>query len=488
MGVEDYNKKKLERLREHKIAFDQEAMWAAMQKKKKKRGAFFFFTMALVALAIVFFAYLHFFTKGESGNTKLDNTDRIELSDKTNIDLGDGKIINLEDDVDAEVNADTRRSADLSNIDEANEKNQSNLINNDQNSKNRTSPINQKNSASSRQEIKRQLSSNYDSNTKNNAPESVNRSTNTKHSNNQEITFETKSKSTGTVLNNQSKINTINQVSRSEERNNKLENIKLERLINIQPLKIYEFPYLESLKNISIDLNDLEVTPPTITDVIKSPKSRFHISVYGGVGYLLRQSSLLEQAIFEPNNETLEEVSVGLELKYQLSPSFFVRAGVEYWQATERKEETSYSIQNIKDLEIPPTGFTEGDNGIIITTGYSKIHTIYQSYNIPILLGWNTNNNRWNIFAEAGFLYNFKAERKRNEESFVATEEEIYTIGTRSQISPLAGIGLSFSLTNRYEIFVRANWRGSQFVTIEETRESLKFGAIRTQLGVRIGF
>ncbi len=111
---------------------------------------------------------------------------------------------------------------------------------------------------------------------------------------------------------------------------------------------------------------------------------------------------------------------------------------------------------------------------------------MYRSYNIPIVLGWNTNNAKWNVFIEVGLLYNFKTERKRDE-SIVSTETNRYRIGSRNQISPIVGIGLSYSPTNKIELFARSNWRGSQFVTLVETLESLKFGAIRTQFGVRVG-
>jgi len=269
-------------------------------------------------------------------------------------------------------------------------------------------------------------------------------------------------------------------LSKSTEKNS------LDRQIDIHALKIYEFPFLESLNKSQIDLNDLDVTPTAIIETIKVPKSRFQIGIYGGVGYLFRQTSLEIGASSEPNLETLEEISGGLELKYQLNPRFYIHSGIAYWQATERKETFFSSIQNIQDLETPPTGFTSADNGIILTNEYSKIHTIYQSYNIPMVLGWNTNNAYWNVFAEGGILYNFHTQRRRDE-SLITTENDLYNIGNRSQITPLFGIGASYRTSNRVELFVKSNWRGSQFVTNRETRESLQFGAIRAQIGVRIG-
>ena len=461
MGVEDYNKQQLARLREHKIAFDQEAMWAAMQKKKKRRGALYFFTMALVALAIVFFTYCTFtekigenswFNKENISEEKLLNLSTLEnerngredVSEITNLTLDDNKAENEVSQIE-----DSGVDADLGTRESVN-KSQSSTGDNIQRKKT--------NDLKSRDPLKRKLANTYDSNTEASSSTKIR----TSESENQDIKAKT-SEITKTINNSNIKTSISN----------------TDKTISIAPLQIFEFPFLKSLRK--IDLDKLEMTAPVITEVIKEPKSRLHIGAYGGAGYLFRQSSI-ENDTSRQNSKTLEEISIGLELKYQLTPNFFVRSGVEYWHATERKETSSYTIMNTNELET----FVPGEEGIIITNKYSKIHTIYQSYNIPAVLGWNTNNDNWNLFAEAGVLYNFRVDR-RKEESFATTEVNQFGIGSQNQISPIAGIGISFSPTNKIELFARSNWRGSQFVTDNESRESLKYGALRTQLGVRIG-
>lgn len=473
MGVEDYNKKKLERLREHKIAFDQEAMWAAMQKKKKRRGAFFFFTMALVALAIVFFTWCLF------SSYNGENTSVSKLSNKTNLE-NEGRTVDKSGEI-ANLDSDENKISDIS-------KTELNASNDSNESKEAT--INPKgsfsdtdNNVNTREVVKRNLAKVYESKSDDGISKSVNRSTNTQDQSSQTGDVVLTTTDAESMSDNQvSQVSNIVSTQKSEDegRSKKSENSTLGNLINIQPLKIYEFPYLESLEDFPIDLNELEMKAPLITEVIKEPKSRFHIGAYGGAGYLFRQATIENQAI-ELESDLLEEVSVGLELKYQLAPNFFVRSGIEYWHATERQEASTYSIMNTNDLDT----FTPGmEEGIIIKTSSSKIYTIYQSYNIPLVLGWNTNNDKWNVSVEAGLLYNFKTGRKRDE-SLVSTDR--YQVGSRNQISPIAGIGLSFSPTNKVELFARSNWRGNQFVTLTETRASLNFAAIRTQLGVRIG-
>jgi hypothetical protein len=462
MGVEDYNKEKLERLREHKIAFDQEAMWAAMQKKKKRRGAFFFFTMALVALAIVFFTYCLFSRfNGENSKFNVENISKTELSNITNI-KNEERIVDNANEI-GNIEGDINDHSNLTKPDLEDSNDHSDSI--DASIKNQVSGEYKTDSAHSNENEKSIVSNIEDT-----------KSTEISHLNNQtnlHLTTNENSK-TGNVVNNQ---NTGQEIESNKQINNNLENF-----ISIQPLKVFEFPYLESLKDQPIDF-DLEITPLLITEVITKPKSRFHIGVYGGIGYLFRKTTLENEAL-ELENETLEEVSIGLELKYQLAPNFFVRSGLEYWHATERRETSTFSISNAMDQTVIIVG---EEKGIIITTSYSKIHTMYRSYNIPIVLGWNTNNAKWNVFIEAGLLYNFKTDSKRDE-SLVNNEIDIYNVGSRNQISPIMGIGFSFSPSNKVELFARSNWRGNQSVTISETPETLKFGAIRTQLGMRIGF
>ncbi len=480
MGVEDYNKQQLERLREHKIAFDQEAMWAAMQKKKKRRGALYFFTMALVALAIVFFTcFLFSRYNGENSNYSGENSrydgENSSYNGENSSNIGENiseeKLSNLSKNENekksseiTKVNLDDNKVDTLeSTLEDSSKNNESKASTTKfQSSINENIDIKKADNFSSRSSLKRTLANIYDSNIEDRITSTVGRFSESQNQNsNTQLPEITK------ALNN----------SNIESSKSNPDN-----LISIRPLKIHEFPFLESLRDLKIDLSEPDMTPPSITEVIKEPKSRFHIGAYGGVGYLFRQySNGVDTSSL--NSETLEEVSIGLELKYQLTPNFFVRSGVEYWHATERQENSSYSIINTNDLESFVPGMEEG---IQITTTYSKVHSIYQSYNIPVVLGWNTNNDKWNLFAEAGLLYNFKTERRRDE-TLVSPEENIFEVGSQNQISPIAGIGMSFSLTNKFELFARTNWRGSQNVTLNESQQTLKYGAIRTQLGVRIG-
>ncbi|MFT4533808.1 MAG: hypothetical protein ACJA1A_000383 [Saprospiraceae bacterium] len=481
MGVEDYNKKQLERLREHKIAFDQEAMWVAMQKKKKRRGAFFFFTMALVALAIVFFSWI-IFSKYNAKNTRnnKENTSENKLSNKTNFEnerkILDslGKITNLDSD---ENKIPSNPKADLDSSNDSNESKAGAATT-------KGSLSETDNSATKRDRTKRSLANVNVSTSNSSALKSVNRSTNTQNESSPSGDLALTTTDANSKSNSQSsQISNIAKTPKSEERRvHKHVKSTFDDLINIQPLKIYEFPYLESLEELFIDLDELAMKAPLVIEVIKKPKSRFHIGAYGGAGYLFRQAAI-ENEMLELDNELLEEVSAGLELKYQLTPNFFVRSGLEYWHATERDKNSTFSITNAMDISNSIVGM---EQGIVIKTTSSKIFTIYQSYNIPVIFGWNTNNDKWNVFAEAGLIYNFKMERRRDE-SLVNIESERFRIGSQNQISPIAGIGLSFSPSNKVELFARSNWRGGQFVTLNETSASLKFGAIRTQIGVRIG-
>ena len=456
MGVEDYNKKQLERLKEHKIAFDQEAMWAAMQKKKKRRGAFFFFTMALVALAIVFFIWC-LFCYSNSPNA---------LNSKENTSLENEKTIPIKGNKTEILNLD---KADVSKNSEIYHENNNGI-----------------NDADIKSKSSNEIKTSIDVLSKNTNTELLNKRSSKYRA---QKFISTKSKQAPSINNqNDERITSNLESQNNNDKNNPDLDMKSNDLmsknldnINIHPLKLYEFPYLESLKDLTLEFDDLNFSTVVIADVIK-PKKRLHIGTYAGVGYLFRQTTL-ENLELELPNETLEELSIGFDLKYQLTPNIFVRSGIEYWHATERKETSSTSVSNVSDLPNTIVGMEEG---IIINTTYSKIHTIYQSYNIPAIVGWNTNNAKWNIFAEAGLLYNFQVKRKRDE-SLAPVESDKYNIGSTNQISPIVGVGLSFCPSRQIELFTRAGWRGSQNVTVQETPASLKFGSIRSQIGMRIG-
>ena len=482
MGVEDYNKQQMERLQEHKIAFDQEAMWAAMQKKRKRRGAFFFLTMALVALAIVFLSCgLYSWYKGENTWFNSDNSNISQLSNKTNTADKEQNIIDVSELATPESSSDRTTNSPAGNTKISDSTQSDKLTDETVTSISKNSSNLAKADINPRESIKRNLASIYD-----NSSDLASRNIDNKGDDILMKGSNSEGSEKSIMLSNISLENRIlnNQVIDSSSESK----VSTSSLINIQPLEGVELSYLESLNNVKVSGEELEITAPVITEILKETKSRFHIGVYGGAGYLFRQSSI-ENDTSSAAIETLEEISLGLELKYQLSPNFFVRSGIEYWHATDRKESssvTTFSVDNIKDLEELPNGFTADDNGIIITSYYSKIHTIYQSYNVPVLLGWNTNNTKWNLFAEAGLLYNFKTER-RWDESVENLEVNRYNVGTQNQISPIAGIGLSFSPINNVELFARSNWRGSQFVTQNETSSTLKFGAVRAQVGIRLG-
>lgn len=463
MGVEEYNKQQLERLREHKIAFDQEAMWAAMQKKKKRRGAFIFFTMALVALAIVFLTfslYSNFEAEDPKENLHsqkviIENTD-IPVQEFAKNNTVEPAIENNENDPE-----NTHFSKEISTT-----------------SDNYSSHI--KSKSETRKEIKQRVESVYNSNNTNSSPNISN-------------TTSSRNVSSGFINNsNRQSSNSdkgeynlnpkVNEKSLSDKNNLDDES---EILIEIKKLTPFQFPFLESLIDRSADFEDLEVdAEPPIVEIIDNTKSRLSIGAYGGLGYLYRQITLDTETI-TLEDQTLEEISIGLELKYQLRPDIFIRSGLEYWQATDRRESLSYTITNLQDLEDPTSlGIEEDDRGLIVQTSFSRKHTIYQSYNVPLILGWNTNNDKWNAFVEGGLLYNFRVNSMRE---LPFETSEVYVIGSRNQISPLAGIGVSYSPSSNLEIFGRANWRASQHVTNSASLTNQHYGAIRGQIGIRIG-
>jgi len=460
MGVEEYNKQQLERLREYKVPFDQEAMWAAMQKKKKRRGAFIFFTMALVALAIVFLTF------GVYSYFKLDEHKENLHSEKISINT---EILNEKEKGTKEATI-TEDSENILNADspielDANEQQSSNDQYNKTDTKNNIVKTTE-NLITSKKVFNTKKKSTVNTNINSTITPNLNNSTEENRN----------AMSSKEIEDNSSKI--------TKDQSATLKKESEVNLFDLRPLKPSDFPFLESLKNRPLDTEKLEMTTPPIVEITEAPKSRFHIGAYGGAGYLFRQITQ-DGVEIQLDDEILEEVSAGLELKYQVKLNVFLRSGIEYWHATDRRESSTFSISNLNELEDPSEfGLTAADKGIIVQSTYSKKHSIYQSLNIPLLIGYNTNNPSWNLFVEAGIMYNI-LNTSKGELPFESNEA--YQIGSRNQISPIAGVGLSYSPSSKFELYTRINWRGKQSVTNSESITNQQYGAMRGQLGIRIG-
>jgi len=454
MGVEGYNKEKLDRLKEHKVAFDQEAVWANLKnKKKKRRGAIFFFTMALVALAIVFF--IPFLNRDNNDQKSLsdrklekieiekytDNAKNIEVQEES---LSDNELTEKE----PNSNADMLSADDL-------------LLSKNR-SKNRI--IDKKTVEKSREVHTPEQSSHQSSNDNFDSNQLDERSINNNIENQFEQVIST------------SKLNE-KKTSNSDKKENQEQAIKTQDAIFYNLL---DLPFLKSIIGSRIQIpNDAFSSPPKEITV-EETKSRFTLGGYAGVGVAqrsIRDSINIEESL----EDVLEELSIGIELKYQLTPKLYTRSGVEYWHNTERGTSVSSEVFNLDNEDNESLGFAEDQKGLVLRTITTKKHIVYQSLNVPLIVGVNTNNDRWNAFAEAGVFSTFYRNLRGFDSNF---EEKTSGIG----FIPTVGVGGTYSLSNNTELFARASWRANQTMTNNsEGFTHREFSGMRGQIGFRIG-
>lgn len=473
MGVEEYNKKKIEGLRDYKVAFDQEAMWANLQKKKKKRrGAFFLFTMALVALAVVFFALSYsgllsdnaYSSKTEDAKTQSNDLSTISNADDMK-EIKDGGLV--------DINVELAQDQTLASTTDTQETSGSDAEMDIDNTEGQDAS---------------EVSSSAITNR--NATESGSQST---WVDNTKSTLDNMSITTSTPATTNQPIFTSPNTGQNIKADREKKEEDVDTGIMIDMLDGFEFPFIKYDRRIDTRLEKLAMNPSPIVQIKPINNPKLLIGMYAGIGAPNRTVSNQDSVLSSLGDETLEEVSLGLELKYRLGSNFFVRGGLEYSHVTDRRTEKTFNVANLNEVEDKESlGIQEGDVGIIVTTTESIEHSIYQSFNVPVLLGWNTNNDKFNLFAEAGAMVNI-SNRSRGFlprfEEFNGTE---FIVGSRMQVSPVVGIGASYRTRTGYEFFLRSNWKAAQYVTDNTIREeriiNQKYSSIRLQAGIRYGF
>ena len=478
MGVEGYNSEQMERLKDYKVAFDQEAMWAELQKKKKKRrGAFFFITMALVALAIVFFA------------SQLLGWQKGDLEDKNNewSSLNDNKNNNstISERAPSEI---TKSKLDAGNVYEnaGIEADGSLVENSDISNEGQLDSGPERTNTSI--DTKRTVSDNTRSSSsgdivQNNRTAQTHNASQIKQS--KEVSNQRNDFVSIPLGNENNSTRAASKTSQTEEKENN--KAKADNSININKISILDFPFLESLINDKLKLDHLKVIAALTPPIIKPLKNyKWFAGGYGGAGYAMKRID--REIATETNDRTLEEVSIGLELKYQIRPSLYLSTGLEYWHVTDRRsKDRSFSIKSINEEIRIMNDLEETAEGFLVTISESVKHTMYQTLNVPLMAGYNTNNEHFNLFAEAGAMYNFNVFSRGDLPEY----QREFFIGSRSQIAPQFGLGASYRWTNGLELFTRANWRGNQHVTKSVDGEfgvQEKYSAIRGQVGLRLGF
>lgn len=203
------------------------------------------------------------------------------------------------------------------------------------------------------------------------------------------------------------------------------ESILTNETVSIKTLDVLnpKLEYANSLPKINKD-----VECPTF-----SKKSNLYFELIPEVG-IFKPFKKLESLSSEPNEifnlrneneKTLEGIQAGLYLRLRSSKSpFSVRSGLEYQQLTE-KMKLNYEYIT-RDTSIGIISVTVSQTGDTITTIYGEIveetlntgsqvaHHQFQTFDIPLVLGYEKNIGSFDLGVEAGVSFNITLRNKGN--------------------------------------------------------------------------
>lgn len=483
MGVESYNKRQMERLADHKIAFDQEAMWAAMQKKKKRRGLIFFFTMALVALAIVFFSWMIYgwctsdmVSTTDLSSVQLPNVNGIPATEQST-EISQTTSVTNTSDTETTTNSEDR-STELAKSQQSESDVYAEAIDDDM-------PVSRVNSADTginRSRTDRNIGDNSVTVARSSAQKTA------------EPIIDTELIDSSTDQNRKESKSLLSPstdlLQVTGEAHDALESYTKITMIQLQPLDIV-WPFLESLliRKVGEDL-DVDATPQAEMITPLKQISRWKIGAYVGYGQPSRDVYRIleeQEVLLDLEDEVLEEISAGIDVKYGISRHIYLSVGLDYWHVTDRRTSSFSSVTNIEDVDGESLGFEAGQTGIIVITNRDVRHTMFRTINVPLLAGVERGIGRWSAFLEAGILMNMYT-TSRGELPDLSAFGEGLQVGQRFQFAPMVNLGVGRKVSDRFDIYIRGGWRVAQNVTVDRSPTEQRYSALRAQMGIRYGF
>lgn len=449
MGVGDHNKGKIELLREYEMPFNKEHVWSNIQRKKKKRkGAFFLITMALVALAIVFFTRGHL-SLNEQGQLSENHagsmTEEFKSLNSTSISETVGEVI------------------DEYTTEEAIEKNKSQEEGNS-NSDRKERGINAKSFVPSAN-VQPAKFENKSYNERNDQKSEADDLIAVEKTNQY---FESKSTiKTQSAVFEEALSDLIQQETPSlNESNSDKKQVRKGDILKPLEMRMIDLVYDP------LDLQTPNFSESSITPVHNV--SRFGFELYAGAGLPLGSK---QAGDLDFDRDVLETLSAGASFSYQIKPSLYIRSGLEYGQYTERKVVSESEIFDISEVDSTLVGSLEGNWAVIISKNETTF-TKYRHLSAPVLFGWNTNRERFNMFVELGAFLDFKSYVTGE---LLQGEEQIDNF----QILPTLGVGASYKINKRVSLFSRFNYRSRRVIASDSEVFERGYHTIRTQVGLK---
>lgn len=187
--------------------------------------------------------------------------------------------------------------------------------------------------------------------------------------------------------------------------------------------------------------------------------SNLSLQLYSGGDYILSNMSINETGtspLLDQRDSTTTFIGaykIGGLLKYQVSPKFYIKTGLEYKNIKER-----FDYREI--LSETPTVDAEGNPVTEITTRVYKTYNAFTSMDLPFLLGYMIKDGGLDLNIEAGisynFSFNFKGRIVDNNLSLDENPQNYYINSTG--VNFLTGIELGKRVSEKVRFFL--NFQG----------------------------
>ncbi len=200
-----------------------------------------------------------------------------------------------------------------------------------------------------------------------------------------------------------------------------------------------------------------------------SSKDRF-IEVYASPAYNWQKTNAkdgYESYVSEKNAAEKSSVSfnTGFRLTQKLNDHFFIKSGLQYTQVNQK---FTYNTPNVyRDVPVSVQRFISTDAGAVNSfvsvsmarmIGYSvvNVNNHYSSLELPLLLGYETNGDKFNASVSAGVIFNLHSWYKGSilDTFYQASSiKDFNPYKNNMGMSLYFGVGLSRKLSQRASIF-----------------------------------
>jgi len=277
--------------------------------------------------------------------------------------------------------------------------------------------------------------------------------------------------------------------------------------------------YLPTINSASILINNLSSNPVSPTSLF--PNIDYSISVINkktagleldflfGIGYIDKKISSEEIAginerspleIRQQSEAPLEEINAGLHLSFPLTKNLYLKSGIQYSQINEKMMYSDLLTEmvtlddQITTVIIDTEGLSTNKRGSIEaiqnTITHYTFYNRYRSIDIPLALGYNIVNGKWNLGLETGILWNsyfsFDGALLDSNNTIANTGE---SFKSRTNIKYTGGMSLSYQFAEKWKWKISPSYvYGPSKINTSDNPIDQSYNLLRIQSGFSYAF